>query len=185
MQKKVITLAVIVGVVVLGSILSAATLNMSSAISKPKPSAAAVQALAKEFTTNIQGPISYLPDRKERLGGFEVPIIRSGDWLLNDHPLPLVDSFTARTGAVATIYVKIGDEFVRLATSVTTERDQDAAGTTLDHTTQGYKSLINGMRYTGDTVLFGKKFMADFNVLKDKNGQVIGAYLVAIPYPRT
>lgn len=184
-MSKAILLSAIVSVVVLGSILSAANFNITgSGLSSHRPTSAEVLSLAKEFTNNLHDPISVVPDKKERLGGYEIPVLRSGDWLLSDHPTPLVDNFTDRTNAVATIFAKIGDEFVRLSTSLTTDREIDAAGTSLDHTTQAYKNLMNGMRYTGDTVLFGKKYMTDFNVLKDKNGQVIGAYLVGIPYPR-
>ena len=74
----------------------------------------------------------------------------------------------------------MGNDFIRASTTLS-DGNADAAGTVLDHGNPAYKNLIEGKRYTGEVTLFGKGYMADFNVFKDKNGQVVGAYLVGIP----
>lgn len=150
-------------------------------IAAESPSTADVLNLAKEFVKNLPGEFNFDNTKTENLGNYKLPTIKNGDWMLSDHPLPLVDSFSQRTSAVATIFVKSGNEFVRESTSLITENNTDAAGTLLSHTNPSYDSLMNGKRYTGIVELFGVKYMADYDVFRDKDGKVIGAYLVGIP----
>ena len=35
--------------------------------------------------------------KKEKVGSYDLPVLKNGDWMLNDHPIPLVDSFADRT----------------------------------------------------------------------------------------
>jgi len=148
---------------------------------KSAPTTADVQKLANELVKNLPGEFKLDNTKSEKLGDYNLPSMKNGDWILSDHPLPLVDSFTQRTSAFATIFVKSGNEFVRESTSLMTESNADAAGTTLSHSNPAYDSLMNGKRFTGVVELFGVKYMADYDVFRDKDGKVIGAYLVGIP----
>lgn len=137
--------------------------------------------LADEFKSNLTGQYSLDTSKMEKVGNYHLPTMKNGDWMLSDNPLPLVDSFTQRTSAFATIFVKSGNEFVRESTSLGTEKSNDAKGTTLSHNNPAYNSLMNEKRYTGEVELFGMKYMADYDVIRDKDGTVIGAYFVGIP----
>ncbi len=158
-----------------------AMLTASGALFAAAPTPADVQKLAKEFVKNLPGEFKLDNSKMEKVGDYNLPSMKNGDWILSDHPMPLVDSFTQRTSAFASIFVKSGNEFIRESTSLITENNKDAAGTALSHSNPAYDNLMNGKRYTGIVDLFGVKCMADYDVFRDKDGKVIGAYLVGIP----
>jgi len=67
----------------------------------------------------------------------------------------LVDAFTERTRAVATIFVRKGDDFIRVAISGKTDTGAPAVGTALEHTHPAYKPLLAGATYRGPARVFG------------------------------
>jgi methyl-accepting chemotaxis protein len=152
------------------SFLFAATTNKL-----PEPSDA--KALGKELMSNFPGIFSLDNENRENIGEYEIPAIRNGNWMLATHPISLVESFTQDTQAIATIFVKVEDEFMRLSTTEANEKP----GTILSHSHPAYKRLLGELRYTGIINLSGNKYMADYDVFRDRQGRVIGAYLVGIP----
>jgi hypothetical protein len=141
----------------------------------PEPSDA--KALGKELMNNLPGIFSLDQENKQEMNGYKIPAIRNGNWILTTHPVSLVDSFTKDTRAIATIFVKVEDEFVRLSTTEVHEKP----GTILSHSHPAYKRLVGELRYTDVVTLSGNKYMADYDVFRDRQGRVIGAYLVGIP----
>lgn len=153
------------------SLLSVATI----AHAEPKPSDA--KALGKELMSNLPGIFSLDQQNSERLNGIDVPALVNGNWVLKSKPVPLVESFTAQTQAIATIFVKVDDEYVRIMTTEPKEK----VGSVLSHDHPAYKRMIGELRYTNKVTLAGKDYMADYDVFRDRQGRVIGAYLVGIP----
>lgn len=141
----------------------------------PKPADA--KALGKQLMDNLPGIFSLDQDHKEKIGKFMVPPIQNGNWVLTARPTSLVESFAAQTGAVTALFVKVGEEFVRLYTTETNEK----AGTPLSHSSPAYQNMIGEMRYTNKVTLAGKDYMCDYDVFRDRQGRIIGAYLVGIP----
>ncbi len=79
----------------------------------------------------------------------------------------LVDKFTHITkGSVATIFVRDGDDFIRVTTSLKKENGDRAIGTKLDRTHPGYKSVLAGETYLGKATLFGKEYMTKYIPIK-------------------
>ncbi len=82
---------------------------------------------------------------------------------------------------VATIFVKAGNEYKRVATTVKKEDGSSAAGTPLDPKSAAIARLNNGEAYYGDATVFGKSYDAGYEPIKDASGAVIGAYFVGQP----
>ncbi|GEM_PF-4802932 len=143
--------------------------------SQPEPSDA--KALGKKLMSNLPGIFSLDQEHKERLGKYQVPPIRNGNWVLSSHPISLVESFAQQTGAMTALFVKVEDEFVRLYTT----EEGEKPGTALSHASPAYKHMFAELRYTGKVSLGGRDYMADYDVFRDRQGRVIGAYLVGIP----
>jgi hypothetical protein len=141
------------------------------------PTTSDAKALGKQLMKNLPGIFSIDEAHRGKMGGRMVPAIRNGDWILSFHPTSLIDSFAQDTGTVATFFVKVDDEFVRLSTTETKEKP----GSILSHSSPAYKHLLGELRYTGKVTLAGKDYMADYDVFRDRGGRVIGAYLVGIP----
>ncbi|MBX9743758.1 MAG: Cache 3/Cache 2 fusion domain-containing protein [Chlamydiales bacterium] len=146
--------------------------------SNDQPGPSDAKALGKELMSNLPGIFSLDLEDKEILGDYEVPAIRNGNWVLSSKPIPLVESFTKQTQAIAAIFVKVENEFIRISTTETNEKE----GTVLSHSHPAYKRLLGELRYTDKVVLSGKEYMADYDVFRDRQGRVIGAYLVGIPF---
>jgi len=89
-----------------------------------------------------------------------------------------VDSFTQSTGAVATLFAKKGDDFIRVTTSVKKQDGERALGTLLERTHPAYKLVLAGQAYTGQALLFGKQYMTHYEPLKDGQSKVIGIVFV-------
>jgi hypothetical protein len=96
----------------------------------------------------------------------------------------VVDAVAKKQGGVATLFVKDGKEYVRVAATVKKEDGTSAVGTALDLKSAAIARLNNGEAYYGDATVFGKTYDAGYEPIKDASGAVIGAYFVGYPYPK-
>ena len=90
----------------------------------------------------------------------------------------LVDAIVMAHGGVATIFVKSGDNYVRVATTVKKEDGSSAVGTPLAADSPALAKLNKGEPYYGDATVFGTAYDAGYEPIKDASGAVIGAYFV-------
>jgi hypothetical protein len=90
----------------------------------------------------------------------------------------LVRAMKKEHGAAATIFVKSGDQYKRVATTVKKEDGSNAVGTALDPKSPAIAKLNSGEPYYGDATVFGKTYDAGYEPIKDAAGAVIGAYFV-------
>jgi methyl-accepting chemotaxis protein-2 (aspartate sensor receptor) len=89
-----------------------------------------------------------------------------------------VDSFTTLTGGgVATVFQREGDEFRRITTSLKKEDGSRAINTLLDRNHPAYKLMIEGKRYLGRAVLFGKTYMTMYEPIVQAD-KVIGILFI-------
>jgi methyl-accepting chemotaxis protein len=88
-----------------------------------------------------------------------------------------VDAFAQRSGGNATVFMRRGDDFVRISTSVKNEKGERAIGTQLDHNSPAFANMLDGRAYVGRTMLFGKPFMTRYEPILD-NGAVIGVLYI-------
>ncbi|MDQ9170880.1 Cache 3/Cache 2 fusion domain-containing protein [Oxalobacteraceae bacterium R-40] len=129
---------------------------------------------------------SYFPEKFSvdessmvTVGERSVPTLKNGENVLNLQ-YEVLDRFTERSGATATLFVKTGSDFVRVTTSVKKETGERAVGTMLDHAHPGYALLMSGKSYNGTALLFGKKYHTEYDPIKDESGKVIGVMYVGI-----
>lgn len=84
----------------------------------------------------------------------------------------LVDQFAQSTGGVATVFAKVGDDFLRVSTSLKKENGERAIGTFLDRQGAAYKQVSLGNTYAGEATLFGKRYMTQYVPVKGSSGQI-------------
>ncbi len=89
-----------------------------------------------------------------------------------------VDRFSRNTGGAATVFVRKGDDFLRISTSLKKENGERAVGTLLGSSHPAYAPLMQGQPYVGKAVLFGRPFMNHYQPIKDASGAVIGILFV-------
>ncbi len=145
----------------------------------------AISALA--FAADPQSSIKQLDERLNKLGApkvegtvmvkdKEVPAIYFGARRINNN-YDVVDEIKSSTGATATVFVKDGDEFVRVSTNVLTPEGKRGVGTNLARN-KAYESVSVGKSYCGDIDVLGTAYSACYNPIKDASGKTIGVTYV-------
>jgi methyl-accepting chemotaxis protein len=100
--------------------------------------------------------------------------------VLNDNTTA-VDAFAnEHDGGTATVFVKQGQDFKRITTSLKKQDGQRAVGTLLDRKHPGYAALMKGERYVGRATLFGKPYMTVYEPARNEAGEVVGVLYVGI-----
>ncbi|QZN94968.1 methyl-accepting chemotaxis protein [Symbiopectobacterium purcellii] len=130
-------------------------------------------------------PTQYSIDTTQRVpyGDGSQPTLKAGDTQLNVNTA-IVDDFLSRTGAISTLFVRDGDDFVRTTTSLKKEDGTRAIGTRLDRESAAYTSIMKGGTYSGLAPLFGKQYITQYTPIKDTSGQIIGIQFVGIDITR-
>ncbi|QSN64723.1 methyl-accepting chemotaxis protein [Caballeronia sp. M1242] len=113
------------------------------------------------------------------VAGAATPLLSAGDKPLNgDFSIP--DAFLEESGAIATIFARTGDDFVRVTTSLKKQDGSRAVGTMLDRKGPAYGPVLAGRSYIGMAALFGKQYITEYKPVKDAAGRVIGALFVGV-----
>lgn len=92
----------------------------------------------------------------------------------------LVNAVTTKTGAVASIFVKSGDDFIRVSTNLTAD-NTSAVATLLNRESPAYTALSTGQSFFGSVNLFGNQFDAGYEPIVDSSGNIVGALFVGFP----
>jgi methyl-accepting chemotaxis protein len=117
---------------------------------------------------------------KVALGGEWVPNLKFGSSSqVNDSAL--VDRISQFTGAAATIFVRRGDDFVRVATSVRRPDGSRATGTLLDRTGAAGRALRNGESYSGIADVLGTQYVTAYEPMRNQSGDLVGAWYAGVP----
>jgi Cache 3/Cache 2 fusion domain len=114
---------------------------------------------------------------QETVAGKNVPVLHFGATKMNNN-FVLVDEVQKEVGGTATIFVKSGDEFVRVATNVKKEDGSRAIGTILDPKGKAIAAIAKGESYFGEADILGKPYVTGYEPIRDASGNVIGVYYV-------
>jgi len=115
------------------------------------------------------------------VAGTATPALKSGGTVLNRN-FDIVDGFTATTDAVATLFARKGDDFVRVTTSLKKENGERAVGTSLGSSHPAYAALMKGETFTGKARLFGRDYMTRYIPQRDKSGQIIAVLFIGLDF---
>ena len=133
---------------------------------------AAMQLLKSKAATlgapNVKG--------EEVVAGKTVPALHFGATKMNNN-FVLVDEVQKEVGGTATIFVKSGDEFVRVATNVKKDDGSRAIGTILDPKGKAIAAIAKGESYFGEVDILGKPYVTGYEPIRDASN-VIGVYYV-------
>ncbi len=109
----------------------------------------------------------------EKAGEKEVPGLYFGERKINNN-YDVVDAVRKAHNATATVFVKSGDEFVRVSTNVLTPEGKRGVGTQLARNA-AYEAVSKGQQFCGPIDVLGTAFDACYNPIKDGSGKIIGA----------
>jgi methyl-accepting chemotaxis protein-2 (aspartate sensor receptor) len=134
--------------------------------------------LAKTFLGAMKGGFELDPTLMD-IKGKPAPTLRLDGKAVN-LDFERVDRFTEATGAVATVFAKTGDDFIRVTTSVKTDKGERAIGTLLDRAHPGYKAVLEGSSFIGFANLFGRQYITQYDPIRDVAGKVVGISFVGL-----
>lgn len=111
------------------------------------------------------------------VAGKTVPALFFGTTKMNNN-FTLVDNVVKAVGGTATLFVKSGNEYVRVATNVKKDDGSRAIGTILDPKGKAIVEINAGKAFYGDVDILGKLYVTGYDPIKDGSGAVIGIYYV-------
>lgn len=108
--------------------------------------------------------------------GMVVPNIVLGETqLINNR---LVDDLNSVVGGTATLFVKSGEDFIRVTTNVRYSNKLRAVGTKLDPNGKAIIALRAGQTFQGVVNILGEPYITRYDPIYSAHGDIIGAYYV-------
>jgi Cache 3/Cache 2 fusion domain len=114
----------------------------------------------------------------EAVGGKDAPALYFGTRKMNNN-FDVVDAIGKEDGGgmTATLFVKGGDEYIRVATSVP---KPDGSGRAIGTVLAGpaLEAIKQGKAYYGDVPILGTPYTGAYEPIKDSSGSTVGIYYV-------
>ncbi|WP_219094623.1 methyl-accepting chemotaxis protein [Pseudomonas sp. UMAB-40] len=139
------------------------------------------QRLSGLFEKRFSAGLSVHPDEPVAVAGVQTPGLHLGSEVLNNN-FKEVDEFKQMTAGVATVFVRSGEDFIRVSTSLSKQDGNRAIGTLLDHAHPAYARLMAGQSYVGRALLFDRSYMTQYTPVRDSSGKVIAVLFVGFDY---
>lgn len=135
----------------------------------------------------VEGAMRMLIERGKQLG---TPAV-GGEAQIKDKLVPtlllggksqlgayeLVDGVTRLVGGTATLFVKSGEEFVRVSTNVISNNTR-AIGTVLDPNGKAIMAIRQGKGYYGVVDILNEPYLTAYEPMRDAQGTIIGVWYV-------
>lgn len=112
-----------------------------------------------------------------QVGQETVPTLSFGAAVQNNNFF-LVDYVKSYMGGTATLFVRRGDEFVRVSTNVLKPDGSRAIGTKLDPKGKAIASIRENKGFYGVVDILGKKYITGYEPMRDSAGTTIGVWYV-------
>ncbi|MBV4453385.1 MULTISPECIES: methyl-accepting chemotaxis protein [Pseudomonas] len=133
------------------------------------------------FEKRFSAGLSVRADQQVAVAGVQTPSLYLGSEVLNNN-FDKVDEFKQMSGGVATVFVRSGDDFIRVSTSLTKQDGNRAIGTVLDRNGPAYPRVSSGQTYIGRAVLFDRSYMTQYSPVRDASGKVIAVLFIGFDY---
>jgi Cache 3/Cache 2 fusion domain len=134
----------------------------------------------------VKAAMALLKSESEKLGpakiqgtdtidGNAVPAVFFGATKMNNN-FTLVDEVVKEAGGTATIFVKRGADYVRVATNVMRDDGSRAIGTILDPKGKVIEFINMNEAFYGEATILGKPYLTGYEPMHDALNNVIGIY---------
>ena len=165
----------VVGMCVLAVGLIATSVLMPSDANAQDARVTKSMAALKDQTTKLGAPKI---DGIDRVGGRVAPALYFGSTKMNNNS-SVVDAVAEAggRGTAATLFVKSGDDYIRVATNVS-RRIGSGRGIGTVLTGPALESIKAGNAYYGKTPVLGTPYISGYEPIKDASGAIIGVYFV-------
>jgi hypothetical protein len=126
----------------------------------------AAERFGQAFVTMFPAGLQLEPAKAVRVGSQDTPTLLDRGEVMNLN-FARPDEFTRMTGGVATVFVRRGEDLVRVSTSLKDDKGDRAVGTLLAKDHPAHARLLRGEAYSGPAVLFvGFDYTEGLEVIK-------------------
>jgi len=165
---------IIVSVLAAGCIMATSLLLPSAANAQADPKVAKAMAMLKSETDKLG---ASKVDGTDAVAGKTVPALYFGTTKMNNY-FTVVDSVVKAVGGTATLFVKSGDEYVRVATNVKKDDGTRAIGTILDPKGKAIAAINKNEAFYGEVTILDKPYITGYEPIHDAAKNIIGIYYV-------
>lgn len=123
----------------------------------------------------------YLADQFGVLGLNEAGKLVDKDGQPIEGRYDYIDKLAKSMNVVATIFVKEGDKYIRILTTIQNDKGERVVGTELDPKGSAYKEVSSGKTFLGQAAILGNDYITRYVPIYDDNRQIIGIYFVGVP----
>jgi hypothetical protein len=116
----------------------------------------------------------------DTVAGKAVPALYFGTTKMNNN-FTVVDEVKKEVGGTATLFVKSGEDFIRVATNVQKGDGSRAVGTVLDPKGKAIAAIRADKPYYGEADILGKPYITGYEPIQDSGGNIVGIYYVGYP----
>src|SRR5438094_583995 len=134
------------GILAAGFFVATSMLLPNAAQAQSDPKIAKAMGLLKAKTAKLGAPKL---EGKEAVEGKDAPVLYFGTTKLNNN-FTVVDEVVAEADGTATLFVKSGDEYIRVATNVPKPSGGRAIGTILDPNGKAIAAIRQGQAFYGE-----------------------------------
>ncbi|WP_419777381.1 methyl-accepting chemotaxis protein [Malaciobacter marinus] len=110
-------------------------------------------------------------------------VLISNNTVLNNNK-DYVDNYTKLQGSIGSIFIKKGDEFISISTSMKKPDGTRPLGSTIRKGSPAYDALLKKENYFGAVHLFNQEYMSVYSPII-KNNKIIGALYIGYNYTRS
>ena len=112
---------------------------------------------------------------RDPVAGRDVPALYFGDTKINNS-FDIVDDVARQAGGAASLFVRSGNEFVRVSTNAKKGDGSRALGVLLDQKGPAIERIRRGEAYYGESYVLDTAYVAGYEPIRDASGNVIGIY---------
>ena len=140
-----------------------------------------VSAMATSLATKLDGKVTVDAGELATTGSVSLPVLRIGGVVVNNNNAAPEAVAKTVPGGMASILVRHGGDFIRIATSIQNEKGESTVGAAMGSANPCTAKLAAGEECFGRTrSTTGVELVAKFVPIKDDANQVIGAFGAAI-----
>lgn len=140
------------------------------------------------MSKRVKNSLNLLIERGQQLGaariqgtepvaGKPVPALFLGDTMINNN-FDLVDGITGIMDGTATLFVRDGQDFVRVSTNVKKDDGSRAIGTKLNMAGAAGQAISRGEAYFGQVDILGNPYLTAYSPIRNASNQIIGIWYV-------
>src|SRR5262245_9938091 len=164
----------LVGLLAAGCFVATSTLMTSPGNAQADPKVAKAMEILKAETAKLGAPKA---EGTDQTADKTTPGLYFGSTKVNND-FTVVDKVKAEAGGTATLFVKSGDDYVRVSTNVPGSVHGRALGTILDPRGKAIVNINKGEAFYGEVDILGKPYVTGYDQIKDASGKVIGIWYV-------